>query len=64
MLKPLALSLMMFSGLGLATTQVSAEEFKLLKQISAQPTLLKNGEYKGNYYVPSTLKDYLGIFAQ
>lgn len=56
MLKPLALSLMMFSGLGLATTQGSAEEFKLLKQISAQPTLLKNGEYKGNYYVPSTLK--------
>ncbi|MCH4245090.1 acetamidase/formamidase family protein [Acinetobacter gerneri] len=32
-----------------------AEEFKVLKQISEKPTLLKNGTYQGNYYVPSTL---------
>ncbi|WP_425426757.1 acetamidase/formamidase family protein [Acinetobacter populi] len=32
-----------------------AEDFKVLKQISDKPTLLKSGDYKGNYYVPSTL---------
>ncbi|MFC4951918.1 acetamidase/formamidase family protein [Acinetobacter puyangensis] len=34
---------------------VYAEDFKVLKQISDKPTLLKTGDYKGNYYVPSTL---------
>lgn len=32
-----------------------AEDFKVLKQITDKPTLLKNGDYQGNYYVPSTL---------
>lgn len=32
-----------------------AESFKVLKQISDKPTQLRTGEYKGNYYVPSTL---------
>ena len=32
-----------------------AEEFEVLKQISDKPTLLKSGNYTGNYYVPSTL---------
>ncbi len=32
-----------------------AEEFAVLKQISDKPTLLKSGNYTGNYYVPSTL---------
>ncbi|MFY0080313.1 acetamidase, partial [Acinetobacter baumannii] len=30
-------------------------DFKVLNQISKQPTQLQTGEYKGNYYVPSTL---------
>lgn len=33
-----------------------ANDFKILNQISKQPTQLQSGEYKGNYYVPSTLK--------
>lgn len=35
---------------------VTHDNFKVLNQITDQPTLLKDGEYKGNYYVPSTLK--------
>ena len=31
------------------------DSFNVLKQISNKPVHLKDGEYKGNYYVPSTL---------
>lgn len=40
----------------LSSTQSYAEEFKVLNQIHHKPTLLKEGEYKGHYYVPSTLE--------
>ncbi|KYQ80454.1 acetamidase [Acinetobacter sp. NRRL B-65365] len=39
-----------------ATSTVYAESFNILKQISNKPVQLKNGDYKGNYYVPSTLE--------
>ncbi|WP_445403541.1 acetamidase/formamidase family protein [Acinetobacter vivianii] len=39
-----------------ATSTVYAENFNILKQISNKPVQLKNGDYKGNYYVPSTLE--------
>lgn len=49
-------SLMAFSLVGfLFTSTAYADDFKVLKQITDKPTLLKNGAYKGNYYVPSTL---------
>lgn len=55
MLKPLALSLAVASSLSFISTSLWAEEFKILKQLENKPTLLKSGEYKGHYYVPSTL---------
>jgi len=39
-----------------ATSTVYAENFNILKQISNKPVQLKDGDYKGNYYVPSTLE--------
>lgn len=39
-----------------ATSTVYAESFHILKQISNKPVQLKDGDYKGNYYVPSTLE--------
>ncbi|MEB6479509.1 acetamidase/formamidase family protein [Acinetobacter vivianii] len=39
-----------------ATSMVYAESFNILKQISNKPVQLKDGDYKGNYYVPSTLE--------
>ena len=47
------LSLCVFSALSMSVAQ--AENFTVLKQISDKPTQLTNGDYKGNYYVPSTL---------
>lgn len=55
MLKPLALSLAVASSLSFISTSIWAEDFKILKQLENKPTLLKSGEYKGHYYVPSTL---------
>lgn len=55
MLKPLVLSLAMVSSLSLLSANVYAEDFKILKQLENKPTWLKSGEYKGHYYVPSTL---------
>lgn len=55
MVKKLALSLAVSSGLFLSIHTAFAEEFKILKQLESKPTILKNGEYKGHYYVPSTL---------
>jgi acetamidase/formamidase len=53
MFKKTILSLFVLSVFGISVSQ--AKDFTVLKQISNQPTLLSNGEYKGNYYVPSTL---------
>ena len=53
MFKHTLLSLFIFSALG--TSAAYAESFNVLKQISNKPVQLKDGEYKGNYYVPSTL---------
>ena len=53
MFKHTLLSLFIFSTLG--TSVVYADSFNVLKQISNKPVHLKDGEYKGNYYVPSTL---------
>lgn len=53
MFKHTLLSLFVLSALG--TSAVYAESFNVLKQISNKPVQLKDGEYKGNYYVPSTL---------
>lgn len=39
-----------------ASSTVYAESFNILKQISNKPVQLKDGDYKGNYYVPSTLE--------
>ena len=55
MLKPLALSLAVAASFSFISAHAAAEDFKILKQLESQPTLLKSGEYKGNYYVPSTL---------
>jgi acetamidase/formamidase len=38
-----------------ATATTQAKSFKILKQITDQPALLKEGDYQGHYYVPSTL---------
>ncbi len=54
MLKPAAFSLFILSAF--ATSLSYAEDFKVLKEISNKPVKLKSGEYKGNYYVPSTLR--------
>ena len=53
MFKHTLLSLFVLSALG--TSAVYAESFNVLKQISNKPVQLKDGEYKSNYYVPSTL---------
>lgn len=53
MLKIKLVSLAVLTTLSSAFTY--ADDFKILKQISEKPTLLKEGAYKGNYYVPSTL---------
>lgn len=37
------------------TSKSTAEAFKILNQLSKQPTKLTQGPYKGHYYVPSTL---------
>lgn len=39
-----------------AKSTVYAESFNILKQISNKPVQLKDDNYKGNYYVPSTLE--------
>jgi acetamidase/formamidase len=53
MFKKTILSLFILSAFGISVSQ--AEDFTVLKQIADKPTQLSNGEYKGNYYVPSTL---------
>lgn len=53
MLKFKLLSLAIMTATSVNLTH--AEDFKVLKQISETPTLIKNGTYKNNYYVPSTL---------
>lgn len=55
MLKPLALSLAVAASFSFISAHAAAEDFKILKQLESKPVLLKSGEYKGNYYVPSTL---------
>ena len=55
MLKKLALSVSIATSLCVLTSVANAEDFKVLKQIENKPTLLKKGEYAGNYYIPSTL---------
>lgn len=54
MLKKTALSLFVLSTLTLSLAH--AEGFQVLKEITNKPTQLKQGPYKGNYYVPSTLQ--------
>lgn len=54
MLRRTAVSLLILSTFTVSLTH--AEDFKILKEITNKPTQLKNGEYKGNYYVPSTLQ--------
>ena len=54
MLKKTALSLFVLSTLTLSLAH--AQDFQVLKQITNKPTQLKEGPYKGNYYVPSTLQ--------
>ncbi|MGE6245906.1 acetamidase/formamidase family protein [Psychrobacter proteolyticus] len=53
MFKKTILSLFILSAFGISVSQ--AEDFTVLKQIADKPTQLGSGEYKGNYYVPSTL---------
>ncbi|MGP9558126.1 acetamidase/formamidase family protein [Psychrobacter sp. AOP7-A1-24] len=53
MFKKTILSLFILSAFGISVSQ--AEDFTVLKQIADEPTQLSSGEYKGNYYVPSTL---------
>ncbi|GEM_PF-6056019 len=52
MLKYKALSFVICTALSGAA---QAENFPILKQITAQPGLLSEGAYQGHYYVPSTL---------
>ena len=54
MLKKTALSLCVLSALTLPLAH--AEDFQVLKEITNTPSQLKEGPYKGNYYVPSTLQ--------
>lgn len=54
MLKKTALSLFVLSTLTLSLAH--AQDFQVLKEITNKPTQLKQGPYKGNYYVPSTLQ--------
>ncbi|MBI0426451.1 acetamidase/formamidase family protein [Psychrobacter sp. NG27] len=53
MFKNTVLSLVVLSALG--TSASYADSFIMLKQMSDKPVQLKEGDYKGNYYVPSTL---------
>jgi len=53
MFKNTVLSLVVLSALG--TSASYADSFIMLKQMSNKPVQLKEGDYKGNYYVPSTL---------
>lgn len=53
MFKNTVLSLFVLSALG--TSASYADSFIMLKQMSNKPVQLKEGDYKGNYYVPSTL---------
>lgn len=53
MFKRTLISLLVLSTIG--TSAAYAESFNVLKQISNKPVQLKDGEYKDNYYVPSTL---------
>jgi len=55
MFKPFALSFAIAACFPVLTHQAFATDFIILKQLENQPTLLKSGPYKGNYYVPSTL---------
>lgn len=55
MLKKLALSVSIAASIIGFSAVSHADEFKVLTQIENKPTLLKKGEYSGNYYVPSTL---------
>lgn len=54
MFKRQALSFFILGVLGSSVSH--AENFNVLKQIANKPVQLKDGEYKGNYYVPSTLE--------
>lgn len=54
MLKKLALSIAVSSSI-FFSMQSAMAEFKVLKQLQDQPALLKEGEYKGHYYIPSNL---------
>ncbi|MGE8541184.1 MAG: acetamidase/formamidase family protein [Acinetobacter sp.] len=54
MFKRTALSIFTLTVFAFPT--VHAAEFKMLEQISTKPTLLTEGQYKNNYYVPSTLE--------
>ena len=54
MLKKMAFSLLVLNTLTLSLAH--AEDFQVLKEITDKPTQLKEGQYKGNYYVPSTLQ--------
>ncbi|ERL54607.1 acetamidase/formamidase family protein [Psychrobacter aquaticus] len=53
MFKNTVLSLFVLSALG--TSASYADSFIMLKQMSNKPVRLTEGDYKGNYYVPSTL---------
>ena len=55
MLKKLALSVGVVANLFSIAQVHASDDFKILTQIENKPTLLKQGAYKGNYYVPSTL---------
>ena len=54
MFKRQAFSLFILGVLGSSVSH--AENFNVLKQIANKSVQLKDGEYKGNYYVPSTLE--------
>lgn len=54
MFKHLVIAVAVSSKL-MVSSFAQAEDFKMLKQINSQPTLLADGTYKGNYYIPSTL---------
>lgn len=54
MLKKTALSLFVLSTLTVSLAH--AQDFQVLKEVTNKPTQLKEGPYKGNYYVPSTLQ--------
>ena len=55
MLKKLVLSAAIASSFMVISVSSAAEDFQVLKQLEKKPTLLKKGDYAGQYYVPSTL---------